>query len=92
MSGTKRKDRKKRRIAQRDVTRKTRNVRVTVAAETIDGTVHYIKTPLIGQFVVSHTGRIFQKGETYQNTVKHAISGIRDRIVSARIVNFRGAV
>lgn len=86
----KRTARKARRIAASDSRKKTRNIDVTVIAQTVDGTVHRIKSRLIGEFIITERNGqtlLTCKPGTYQNTVKHATAGIDGTVVRARIMD-----
>lgn len=86
MSGTKRLDRKRRRIANRVRKQKIRKTSVTVEIVKMDGTVKRVKAPLIGRIVVSDSKQIFEQPGTYRKTIEKAIGGDIGKVRSARII------
>ena len=87
--------RKARRIANRGLKIKNRNVYVTVVIDTTGGRRSAVKVPVIGAFTVidsNGTKRIFERSGTYHNTVKHGIArlGIAPSTVVAARIDFVG--
>lgn len=93
MTSTKRADRKRRRIANRNGKLKTRNKSVTVEIKLTDGTSQIVKVPFIGEFSITDndgTTCITQKAGSYQRTIRSALAVAKvgeGRIRNARILD-----
>ena len=86
---------KARRIANRGLKIKNRNVYVTVVVDTTDFQRLSVKVPVVGAFTVidsNGTKRLIERSGTYHNTVKHGIArlGIAPSTVVAARIDFVG--